>query len=98
MANGRIIFLIMMLTPAAWAQAPVISSVTTDVPGVTAIGPGTEIYIIGTFVPQSAGRDYTITVGGQTSGINVADAGTYISGRTVFGLLARASPGLGAIE
>ena len=56
----------------AWAAAPVITSFTTDIPGVTTFGPGTELYILGTFVPQSAGRDYTITVGGQTGGIKGA--------------------------
>src|SRR5580704_10277875 len=64
---------------AGWAQAPVITGFTTDVPGVTVVGPGTAIYILGNFVLHSAGRDYTITVGGQSGGINVEDAATYIS-------------------
>ncbi|MBV9769429.1 MAG: hypothetical protein JOZ32_07650 [Bryobacterales bacterium] len=71
--------LLMLFAPALWAQAPVITSFTTDIPGVTAVGPGTEIYILGTFTPHSAGRDYTITVGGQTGGINVADGADFIS-------------------
>ena len=57
----------------------VITSFTTGIPGVTIIGPGTEIYILGTFVLHSAGRDYTVTVGGQTGGINVADGTDFIS-------------------
>lgn len=75
----RKILLLTTFVAAAWAQAPVITSYTVDIPGVTTVGPGTEIYILGTFVPQSAGRDYTITVGGQTGGINVADGADYIS-------------------
>jgi uncharacterized protein (TIGR03437 family) len=78
MRTDRIIWLL-VFGAAAWAQAPVITSFTTDIPGVTAVGPGTEIYILGTFVTHAAGRDFTITVGGQTGGINVADAATYIS-------------------
>ena len=73
------ISLLLVFAAAAWAQAPVITGFTTDVPGVTTIGPGTAIYILGTFVAHSAGRDYTITVGGQTGGINVEDAATYIT-------------------
>jgi len=41
-------------------------------------GPGTEVVILGTFVPESAGRDYTITAGGATTGINVAANGVFI--------------------
>jgi len=75
----RKILFLMTFATAAWAQAPIITSFTTDIPGVTTIGPGTEIYILGTFVLHSAGRDYTITVGGQTGGINVADGTDFIS-------------------
>jgi uncharacterized protein (TIGR03437 family) len=71
---------LLVFAAASWAQAPIITSFTTDVPGATAtIGAGTTIYILGTFVEHSAGRDYTITVGGQTGGINVEDAATYIT-------------------
>ncbi len=70
---------LLVFASAAWAQAPVITSYTTAVPGVTTFGPGTVIYILGSFVEHSAGRDYTITVGGQTGGINVEDAATYIT-------------------
>ncbi len=75
----RKILFLMTFAAAAWAQAPVITSYTVAIPGVTTIGPGTEIYILGTFVLHSAGRDYTITVGGQTGGINVADGSDFIS-------------------
>jgi uncharacterized protein (TIGR03437 family) len=67
------------MAAAAWAQAPVITSYTTAIAGVTTYGPGTALYILGTFVPQSAGRDYTITIGGQTTGINVADGADFIT-------------------
>lgn len=75
----RKILFLLTFAAAAWAQAPVITSFTTAIPGVTTIGPGTDIYILGTFVLHSAGRDYTITVGGQTGGINVADGTDFIS-------------------
>jgi uncharacterized protein (TIGR03437 family) len=74
----RTLYLV-VFAATAWAQGPAITSFTTDIPGVTVVGPGTEVYILGTFVPQSAGRDYTITVGGQTGGINVADGADFIS-------------------
>lgn len=75
----KILLLAVFAAPVTWAQAPVITSFTTDIPGVTKIGPGTEIYILGTFTPHSAGRDYSITVGGQSGGINVADGADFIS-------------------
>lgn len=74
-----ILFILPLFASLAWSQAPVITSYTVDIPGVTAIGPGTELYILGTFIPHTAGRDYTITVGGQTGGINVADGADFIS-------------------
>lgn len=74
-----VLFFPVLFAAPAWCQAPVINSYTTAITGVTAIGPGTEIYILGTFTPHSAGRDYTITVGGQTGGINVADGAQFIS-------------------
>lgn len=75
----KILFLLAFAAGVTWAQAPVITSFTTDIPGVTTIGPGTEIYILGTFIPETAGRDYSITVGGQSGGINVADGADFIS-------------------
>ena len=64
----RKIFFLLTVVPAAWAAAPIITSYTVDIPGVTTVGPGTEIYILGTFVPESAGRDYTITVAAKAAG------------------------------
>jgi uncharacterized protein (TIGR03437 family) len=75
----RKIVLLLASAVAAWAQAPIITSFTTDIPGVTKIGPGTEIYILGTFTPRTPGDAYSITVGGQTGGINVADGADFIS-------------------
>ncbi len=62
-----------------WAQAPKITGFTTGVPGDTTYGPGTFLIIFGTFAHPSAGRDYTITAGGQTSGINVAANAVFIA-------------------
>jgi uncharacterized protein (TIGR03437 family) len=64
---------------AAWAQGPKITNFTTGVPGDNLYGPGTFLIILGTFTTPSAGRDYTITVGGQSSGINVAANGVFIA-------------------
>ena len=63
---------------ASAQSVPTITSVYTFALHDEAYGPGTEVVILGTFVPQSAGRDYTITVGGQTTGINVAANGVFI--------------------
>jgi uncharacterized protein (TIGR03437 family) len=69
----------LLSTASAWAQTPVITAVVTAGPMDAFFGPGTTVYVFGTFVPQSAGRDYTITVGGQSGGINVADNGVFIT-------------------
>ena len=61
------------------AQAPTITAYSNGVPGDTLYGPGTSLIIFGTFTTPSAGRDYTITVGGQSSGINVAANGVFIA-------------------
>jgi uncharacterized protein (TIGR03437 family) len=70
---------LLLFATTAWAQAPQITSFTNSVPGDNLYGPGTFLIIFGTFVPESAGRDYTITVGGQTTGINVAVDGVFIA-------------------
>lgn len=75
----RGIALLITLAAGAWAQAPKITAVITTGPKDTWFGPGSLVYIYGTFTPQSAGRDYTITVGGQSGGINVADNGVFIT-------------------
>ena len=72
------LFALLLFAAAAWAQAPHITSFTNGVPGDNLYGPGTFLIIFGTFTPESAGRDYTITVGGQTTGINVAFDGVFI--------------------
>jgi uncharacterized protein (TIGR03437 family) len=77
MRKGSLIALL-LFAPAALAQAPQITSFTTGVPGDILYGPGTFLIIFGTFTTPSAGDDYTITVGGQTTGINVAFSGAFI--------------------
>lgn len=69
----------LLFTGVVWAQAPVISGYETGVPGDTTYGPGTTLLILGTFTSPSAGRDYSITVGGQTGGINVAANAVFIT-------------------
>ncbi len=68
-----------LFAAGAWAQAPVITSYETGVPGNTTYAPGTTLIIFGTFVSPSAGRDYTITVGGQIGGINFAGNAVFIA-------------------
>jgi len=63
----------------AWGQAPKITMAITTGPHDTWFGPGSLLYIYGTFTPQSAGRDYTVTVGGVSGGINVADNALFIT-------------------
>ena len=64
---------------AATAQSiPTITSVYTFALRDQTFGPGAEVVILGTFVPHSAGRDYTITAGGQTTGINIAANAVFI--------------------
>jgi uncharacterized protein (TIGR03437 family) len=62
----------------ALAQPPKITSFVTLATLDNHIGPGSELVIFGNFTSPSAGRDYTITVGGQTTGINVAAGATLI--------------------
>jgi uncharacterized protein (TIGR03437 family) len=68
----------LFLVLSAWGQAPVISGFVTFAQLDNNFGPGTELVIFGTFTTPSAGRDYTITIGGQTTGINVANNGVFI--------------------
>jgi uncharacterized protein (TIGR03437 family) len=75
----RGIALLLLGCAGVWAQAPKINAVITTGPHDQWFGPGSLVYIYGTFTPQSAGRDYTITVGGQSGGINVADNGVFIT-------------------
>jgi len=63
---------------ASAQSAPTITSVYTFALRDQTFGPGAEVVILGTFVPHSAGRDYTITAGGQTTGINIAANGVFI--------------------
>jgi uncharacterized protein (TIGR03437 family) len=74
----RVLFTLLFLTAAAVAQPPKITSFVNSATLDTNFGPGSGLVILGTFTPHSAGRDYTITVGGQTTGINVAADGVFI--------------------
>ena len=74
----RTLLLSILFAAAGQAAAPLITSFTTGIPGETVPGPGAQIAILGSFVPQSAGRDYTITVGGVSGGINFAAGADYI--------------------
>jgi uncharacterized protein (TIGR03437 family) len=68
----RGIVLFTLFSAAAWAQAPKITAVVTTGPHDTWFAPGSTVYVYGTFAPQSAVADYSITVGGQTGAVNVA--------------------------
>ena len=76
--NYRFIYLI-LLAGSALAQSPTITDVITSGPRDHTFAPGTSVYILGSFTRQSAGRDYTVTVGGQSGGINVADDAYFIT-------------------
>jgi uncharacterized protein (TIGR03437 family) len=67
------------LAGSAWGQSPTITHVVTTGPFDTSFAPGTTVYIFGTFAHPAAGRDFTINVGGQSGGINVADNGVFIT-------------------
>ena len=62
----------MLCATGAFAQSLSVTRVLNSGIGDTNLAPLTTAYIYGTF-PKGAGRDFTITVGGQTGPINVAD-------------------------
>lgn len=70
--RGRIVLLLLLFGVSAWAQAPKITAIVTTGPHDSWFAPGSQIYIYGTFAPQSAIADYTITVGGQSGSVNAA--------------------------
>lgn len=63
---------------AALAQAPKITGFLNMATLDNHYGPGSELVIYGTYQTPTAGRDYTITVGGVSGGINVAADGVFI--------------------
>jgi uncharacterized protein (TIGR03437 family) len=73
------IALLLLLGLNALAQTPRITTVVTTGPHDTSFAPGSQVYIYGTFAPQSAVADYTITVGGQSGAISVVYNTTLIS-------------------
>ena len=64
-----------VIAGSAWGQSPTITHVVTTGLLDTSFGPGTEVYIYGTFPSPAAGRDFTIDVGGQSGGIGDRIAG-----------------------
>ena len=75
----RFIVAFALVAGAAWGQAPVITSFVTFANLDNNFGPGTELVIFGSFTANTAGRDYTITVGSTTGGINVAANAKFIA-------------------
>jgi hypothetical protein len=74
----RVFFALLFLTASAVAQPPKIAGFVNFATLDTNFGPESELVIYGTFTTPSAGRDYSITVGGQSGGINIAADGLYI--------------------
>jgi uncharacterized protein (TIGR03437 family) len=70
-----------VIAGSAWGQSPTITHVVTTGLLDTSFGPGTEVYIYGTFPSPAAGRDFTIDVGGQSGGINIADNALFITAK-----------------
>jgi uncharacterized protein (TIGR03437 family) len=64
---------------SAWAQAPRITAVVTAGPHDTWFGPGSAVYIYGTFALHSVPGDYTVTVGGRSGTIDATYNMTLIS-------------------
>jgi len=75
----KIIFLLTFSLGIAWTQTLAISDVITTGPRDRMFAPGTTVHILGTFPSHAAGRDFSITVVGQTGGINVADTSGFIT-------------------
>ncbi len=62
----------------AWSQTPVVTSVVNAGLLDTNFAPSSLVYIYGTF-PQGAGRNFSITVGGQTGEVTVADNTVFLT-------------------
>jgi uncharacterized protein (TIGR03437 family) len=63
---------------SAWSQTPVVTGVVNTGLLDTNFAPSSLVYIFGTF-PQGAGRNFSITVGGQTGEVTVADNTVFIT-------------------
>src|ERR1700733_14536121 len=63
---------------SAWSQTPVVTNVVNTGLLDQTLAPSSLGYIYGTF-PQGAGRNYSITVGGQTGEVTVADNTAFIT-------------------
>lgn len=75
----KVILLFAAFSGIGSAQTLAITDVITSGPRDHLYAPGTTVYILGTFPSPAAGRDFSITVGGQTGGINVADTAGFIT-------------------
>ena len=69
----------LLFVGAAWSQSLTITDVITTGPMDHTFAPGASVYILGSFPSPAAGRDFSVTVGGQTGGINVADTADFIT-------------------
>jgi uncharacterized protein (TIGR03437 family) len=63
---------------SAWSQTPVVVNVVNYGVLDGRFGPASQVIIYGSF-PEGAGRDYSITVGGQTGDVSVADNTVFIT-------------------
>ena len=73
------IILLAFFAGLGWTQTLVITDVITSGPRDHQFAPGTTVYILGTFPSPAAGRDFSVNVGGQSGGINVADTADFIT-------------------
>ncbi len=71
--------LFLLYTGHVFAQGPVITGAVTTGNLDTYFGPGTTIFIYGTFAQFAAGRDFTISVGSASGGIQIADNTLFIT-------------------
>jgi uncharacterized protein (TIGR03437 family) len=71
--------IVLLSSTQLWGQAPVITGAVTTAALDTNFGPGSTLYIYGTFAEFAAGRDFTISVGGVSGGIEVADNTLFIT-------------------
>jgi uncharacterized protein (TIGR03437 family) len=78
MRNAILIFSL-VFAGIACGQTLTVTDVITTGPMDRNFAPGTTVYILGSFPHPAAGRDFSITVGGQTGGINVAAAANLLT-------------------
>ncbi|MBZ5610451.1 MAG: hypothetical protein LAP38_19490 [Acidobacteriia bacterium] len=69
---------ISLLAGTAWSQTLTVTQVVTAGLLDSRFAPTSLVYVLGSF-PQGAGRDYSITVGGETGPVTVADNQVFIT-------------------